>query len=111
MCVCCGLIAGLSVLIVGLVPLNWKTAIIVFEAVTAIGLLFNPAWFYRRMIGYALSAGLLGGALSGSLNINIGGATLSWEGGPSFIFYIVIFATIVYFGWAGKNASPPEGTG
>ena len=102
--VVCGILAAAALVAVDVVPPSWQKYVIVFEAVAGITFLLNPAWFYRRMMAYALCTGLLGGALSGVLNIKIGDASLSWEGGPSAIFYLAMLAVIVYFIRADQKA-------
>jgi internalin A len=100
----CAILAAVALIAYDFAPPSWQRYLIVFEAAFGILFLLNPAWFYRRMMAFALSAGLLGGALSGVLNIKIGDASLSWEGGASAIFYLAMLAVIIYFVRADQKA-------
>ena len=102
--VVCAALATAGLFAVDVTPTSWQRYVIVFEAVVGTVFFFNPAWFYHRMMAFALGTGLLGGALSGVLNVKIGDASLSWEGGPSAIFYLVMLAVILHFSWAIQKA-------
>ena len=100
----CAVLATAALVAIDVVPSSWQKYVIVFEAVAGTIFFFNPAWFYHRMMAFALGTGLLGGALSGVLNIKIGDASLSLEGGPSAVFYLVMLAVILHFSWAIQKA-------
>jgi hypothetical protein len=103
-------LAVIALFAVDFAPASWQKYIIVFEAVAAVVFYFNPAWFRRRMASYALSAGLLGGALSGALNLKVADATsLSWDSGPSAVFYLTMLAVIVYLLWMDEKAGRAYG--
>ncbi len=107
--VACGIGAIVVAIVLWLIPSNEWRAIVggllgLGLAVTAFVLTFNPKYFYRRWLAYVIPAGLLGNALSFSLDAFVRSESavgwLRWNGVASGFFFVAWAAVVLGLVWA-----------
>lgn len=92
-----------------LIPSNeWRAIVggllVVGLLVTGVVAMFNPKYYYRRWLTYVIPAGLLGNALSFSLDASVRSESavgwLGWNGVASGFFFIAWAAVVGLLVWA-----------